>query len=133
MGLGQARNLMQRRRFFLVALGMAVLLGGCTFNITFNITGNVPARGGSGSPKPEEGGLHVHPHELRAGDIVTDEHGDEWELMSRATRVVGGVDFVATVRRVDSPTETREARWRAVERVKIRRPEVKDGEAPPNP
>ena len=113
----------------IVALGIAVLLGGCTFNITFNITGVAPARPGSGSLKPEEGGLHVYPPELRAGDIVTDEHGGEWELISPVTRVVGTLDFVATVRRIDSPAETREARWRANERVKIRR-SVKEGEAP---
>src|SRR5262245_4744967 len=115
----------------IVALGIAVLSGGCTFNITFNITGNVPARPGIGSTKPEESGLHVHPPELRAGDIVTDEHGQEWELMSRATRAAGTLDFVATVRRLDSPpdgpAETREARWRATERVTIRR-SVKDRE-----
>jgi hypothetical protein len=110
----------------IVALGIIVVLsGGCTFNITFNITGTVPARPGSGSPLPEEGVLHVYPPELRAGDIVTDERGDQWQLMSGATRVTGALDFVAIVRRVDSPAdspaETREARWRAHERVKIRR------------
>jgi hypothetical protein len=121
-------------KIVIVALGVVVLSGGCTFNITFNITGTVPARSGSGSPKLEEGGLHVHPSDLRAGDIITDERGDEWELMSRATRVAGTLDFAATVRRVDSPSdspaETREARWRAHERVMVRRP-VKDRDAPP--
>lgn len=116
----------------IVALGIAPMLGGCTFNITFNITGNVPARPGSGAPKLEEGGLQVHPPDLQVGDVITDERGDEWELMSRATRVAGTLDFVAAVRRVDSPAETREARWRAHERVTIRRP-VKDREAPPKP
>jgi len=120
----------------IVALGLAVLSGGCTFNITFNITGTVPARPGSGSPLSEEGVLNVYPPELRAGDIVTDERGDQWELMSGATKVAGALDFVATVRRVnsppDSPAETREARWRANERVKIRR-SAKDGESPANP
>jgi hypothetical protein len=121
-------------RIAIVALGVVVLSGGCTFNITFNITGNVPARSGIGSPKLEEGGLHVHPPDLRAGDVITDERGDEWELMSRATRVPGTLDFAATVRRADSPAdspaETREARWRAHERVMVRR-SVKDrGTAP---
>ena len=120
----------------IVALGIAALSGGCTFNITFNITGNVPTRTGSGSAKAEEGTLHVFPPQLRAGDIITDERGDEWELMDGATKVSGSLDFVATVRRVnsppDSPAETREARWRANERVKIRR-SAKDGESPANP
>ena len=121
----------------MVALGIVVVLsGGCTFNITFNITGNVPARPGGGSPKPEEGVLHVYPPELRAGDIVTDERGDQWELMSGAAKVAGTLDSAATVRRVDSPedspAETREIRWRAYERVTIRRP-AKDRAAPPNP
>ena len=115
-----------------VALGLIVLSGGCTFNITFNITGNVPARPGTEPAKAEDGSLHVYPPQLRAGDIITDERGDEWELVSGATRVVGTLDFVATVRRVDSPSDTREARWRPQERVKIRR-SVKDGEAPANP
>ena len=116
----------------IVALGIVVLAAGCTFNITFNITGTVPARPGSGLAKSEEGSLHVYPPQLRAGDIITDERGDEWELMSGATKVAGTLDFVATVRRVDSPAVTREARWRALERVKIRR-SVTDGEAPANP
>jgi hypothetical protein len=118
----------------IVALGLIVLCGGCTFNITFNITGTVPARPASGSPKPEEGELQVYPSELRVGDIVTDERGDDWELTGRATRVAGTLDFGATVRRVDgpadSPAETREARWRAHERVKIRR---SDREGTANP
>ena len=92
----------------------------------------MPARPGSGSAKAEEGSLQVFPPELRAGDVITDERGDEWELPSGATKVAGTLDFVATVRRVDNPAETREARWRAHERVKIRRP-VKDGEAAANP
>ena len=116
-------------------LGIIVLSGGCTFNITFNITGNVPARPESGLPKAEDG-LYVYPPELRAGDIFTDERGDEWELMGRATRGAGTLDFVATVRRVegqaDSPAETREVRWRAHERVKIIR-SPKDREPAPNP
>jgi len=110
----------------IVALGIVVVLSsGCTFNITFNITGTVPARPGNGSPLSEEGVLNVYPPELRAGDIVTDERGDQWELMNGATKVAGSLEFVATVRRVDSPAdspaETREARWRAHERVRIRR------------
>jgi hypothetical protein len=117
----------------IVALGMVVVLsGGCTFNITFNITGTVPARQASGSP--EEGVLHVYPPELRAGDIITDERGDQWELVSGATKAPGALEFVATMRRVDSPAdspaETREARWRAHERVKIRRSVFR--EAPSN-
>jgi len=120
----------------IVALGIVVLAAGCTFNITSNITGTVPARPGSGLAKSEEGSLHVYPPQLRAGDIITDERSDEWELISGATKAVGSLDFIATVRRVDSagdsPAETREARWRAQERVKIRR-SVKDGEAPANP
>ena len=124
-------------RAMIVALGVAVLSGsGCTFNITFNITGTVPARQGSESAKAEEGSLHVYPPQLRAGDIITDERGDEWELTSGATRIAGTLDFSATVRRVDSPpdspAETREARWRAHERVKIRR-SAKEGETPANP
>jgi len=120
----------------IVAIGIAtVLSGGCTFNITFNITGTVPARPASGSPMPEEGVLHVYPPELRAGDIVADEHGDQWELVSGATRAPGALEFVAPVRRVDAPAdgqaETREARWRATERVKIRRSTVR--EAPSKP
>jgi len=123
----------------IVALGIIVLSGGCTFNITFNITGNVPARRGSESAKAEsesakaeDGSLHVYPPQLRAGDIITDEGGDEWELVSGAARADGTLDFVATVRRVASPSDTREIRWRANERVAIRRP-VKEGEAPAKP
>ena len=120
----------------IVALGIVVLSGGCTFNITFNVTGNVPARRGSESAKAEEGTLHVYPPQLRAGDIITDERGDEWELTSGVTRTGGTLDFVATARRVDSPADspadTREVRWRANERVTIRR-SAKDGEAPAKP
>ena len=105
-----------------------MLSGGCTFNVT----GTVPARPGSGSAKAEEGSLYVYAPRLRAGDIITDERGDEWELMSGAAKVVGTLDFAATVRRVDSPADTREVRWPAQERLKIRR-SVKDGEPPANP
>ena len=95
-----------------------------------NITGTVPARPGSGSALSEEGVLHVYPPELRAGDIVTDEHGDQWELTTGAAKVPGALEFVATVRRggtpTDSPAETREARWRAHERVKIRRSAIRE-------
>ena len=71
----------------IVALGIVVVLSsGCTFNITFNITGTVPARPGSGSAKAEEGGLQVLPPELRVGDVITDERGDEWELTSGPPR-----------------------------------------------
>ena len=74
------------------ALGLVLLLsGGCTFNIPFNTTGTAPARPGSGSPLPEEGVLHAHPPELRAGDIVTDERGDQRGSMSGATKAVGAV------------------------------------------
>jgi hypothetical protein len=31
----------------------------------------------SGSPKAEKSGAEVFPHKLRAGDVITDEHGDE--------------------------------------------------------
>src|SRR5262245_20411612 len=113
-----------RMKTIIVARGIVVLSGGCTFNITFNITGNVPASRGNESAKAEEGSLHLYPPQLRAGDIITDERGDEWELISGATKVVGSLDFAAPVRRVDSradsPAETREARWRAHERVTIR-------------
>ena len=52
---------------------------------------------------------------------IIDEHGDEWELMVHPSKVVGANDFTATVRRVDDPTETRPLRWKAHERVKVRR------------
>jgi hypothetical protein len=58
---------------------------------------------------------------VQSQDVVTDERGDEWELRGHPTKVVGAQDFFATVRRVDSPAETREARWRARERVRIKR------------
>jgi hypothetical protein len=71
---------------------------------------------------------------VRAGDIVTDERGDQWELMSGTTKLAGSLDFVASVRRVDSPAdspaETREARWRAYQRVKIRRPVLNEAPSP---
>ena len=72
----------------------------------------------SKSAKP---GLDVFPHQLRAGDIITDEHGDEWELVGQPAKSVGTQDFVTTIRRVDPPADTREARWRAHERVRGRR------------
>ena len=74
----------------------------------------------TGSPKPPKAGLEVFPHQLRAGDRFTDEQGVECELVSQPTKSVGTQDFVATVRPVDRPAETREARWRAHERVRVR-------------
>jgi hypothetical protein len=75
----------------------------------------------SGETKPEEAFPGLYPHELRAGDIVTDEHGDEWELMGRLAKSVGTQDFVTTIRHVDRPADMREERWRAHERVRVRR------------
>jgi hypothetical protein len=70
-------------------------------------------------PDPNE--LTMFPHQLRAGAVITDEHGDEWELAGPPTKIVGSPDYVATLRRVGRPAETREGRWRAHERVKVRR------------
>jgi hypothetical protein len=75
----------------------------------------------AGSPKPAAGGADVFPHQLRAGDVVIDDHGDKWELIGRPAKSVGTQEFVTTVRRVDRPAESREARWRAHERVRVRR------------
>ena len=50
---------------------------------------------------------------LRGGPVL------RWGVLAPGT--IAG-DFVATVRPVDRPAETREARWRAHERVKVRRP-----------
>jgi hypothetical protein len=63
----------------------------------------------------------VFPHQLRAGDVIVDEHAMEWELLGRSTKVVGSQDFTTTIRRVDRPADTREGRWRAPERVRVRR------------
>ena len=75
----------------------------------------------SGSPEPGKAGVEKFPHELRAGGVILDEHDDAWELLGRPTKVVGAQDLVTTMRRVDRPAETREARWRAHERVRVRR------------
>ena len=72
--------------------------------------------------KPEEAPAGLYPYELRPGDIITDEHGDEWELMGYPIRVIGAQDFTATIRRVDRPTDTRAGQWRAHERVRVRQP-----------
>ena len=73
----------------------------------------------SAAPKLNKDGPRAYPHQLRAGDIITDEHGDAWELMGHPSKVVGAYDFTATVRRVDDPTETLPLRWKAHERVKV--------------
>jgi hypothetical protein len=90
-----------------------------------------PQPGASESPKPSDAGLEVYPHELRAGDRVTDE-AREWELLGHPSKVVGANDFTATMRCVASPPDTREGRWRAHERVQSRRP-VKERGGPSNP
>ena len=81
-----------------------------------------PRPAATAASKSAKSGLDVFPHQLRAGDIITDEHGDEWELMGRPAKSVGTQDFVTTIRRVDRPADMREERWRAHERVKVRRP-----------
>jgi hypothetical protein len=70
---------------------------------------------------PDPQGSSVFPHQLRAGDVIIDEHGDQWELVGQPVKSVGTQDFVATIRRVDRPADMREERWRAHERVKIKR------------
>jgi hypothetical protein len=69
-------------------------------------------------PKAAQG---PYPYGLRAGDISTDEHGDEWELMGQPSKSIGTHDYVTTIRRVDSAAGMREERWRAHERVRVRR------------
>jgi hypothetical protein len=54
--------------------------------------------------------------------VITDEHDDEWELMGQPSKPVGTHDYVATIRRVKRPADVREERWRAHERVQVRRP-----------
>jgi hypothetical protein len=76
------------------------------------------ARGPSTFSKP---GLEVYPHQLRAGDVIVDEAGAEWELLGRPTRVVSARELKATVPRVDRPADMREERWRAHERVMVKR------------
>ena len=73
-------------------------------------------------PKPEREGRELYPHELRPGDRFTDEQGVELELLSQPIKVVGVQEFTATARRPDRPAEIQEVRWRAHERVKVRRP-----------
>ena len=75
----------------------------------------------SGSPEPGKAGVEKFPHELRAGDVILDEAGLAWELVGRPTKVVGAQEFVTTMQRVDMPAVVQEARWRAHERVKVRR------------
>ena len=70
-------------------------------------------------PKADQG---VYPHQLRSGDVITDEQGVELELLSQPMKVVGVQEFTATPRRPDRPAEIHEARWRTHERVKVRRP-----------
>jgi hypothetical protein len=50
-----------------------------------------------------------------------DENGVEWMLTGHATKVVGAQDFTAAVRRVNRPMDTKKGRWRAHERLKVRR------------
>jgi hypothetical protein len=71
---------------------------------------------------PKKEGPELYPHELRPGDRFTDEQGVELELLSQPIKVVGVQEFTATARRSDRPAEIQEARWRAHERVKVRRP-----------
>jgi hypothetical protein len=75
----------------------------------------------SGTPAPSKAGTEKFPHELRAGDVVLDENDHAWELLGRPTKVVGAQDFVTTMRSVDRPADVREGRWRAHERVRVRR------------
>jgi hypothetical protein len=75
----------------------------------------------SETPTSGKAGAEKFPHDLRAGDVVLDEHGDAWELLGRPTKVVGAQEFVTTMQRVDMPAVVQEARWRAHERVKVRR------------
>jgi hypothetical protein len=72
--------------------------------------------------RPATPGAEVFPHQLRAGDVVLDEHGDEWELVGQPAKSVGTQEFVTTMRHVDRPADMRDVRWRAHERVKVRRP-----------
>jgi hypothetical protein len=87
----------------------------------------------SAKPKPEERAPGLFPHQLRDGDVITDEHGIAWELLGRPAKRVGSRDYVTTLRRVDRAAtdqkgtaplfsmDTKEGRWVAHERVRVRR------------
>jgi hypothetical protein len=79
------------------------------------------SRRGPDAPPPSAAEPGVFSHQLRAGDVVIDEHGIAWELLGRPTKVVGSHDYVTTIRRVDRPVDTKEGRWPAHERVKVKR------------
>jgi len=91
-----------------------------------------PRAQASESPQPEKTGLEVYPHELRTSDRFPHE-AEEWELVGHPSKIVGANDFVATIRRVENPAETREARWRAHARVKVRRARSPWPSRPPAP
>ena len=42
----------------------------------------------SDAPTANKAGAEKFPHELRAGDVVIDEHGDELELLGRPAKSV---------------------------------------------
>lgn len=76
----------------------------------------------SGSRKPETAGAEVFPHQLRAGDVVLDEHDDAWKLLGRPIKVVGAQDFVTTMRRTDPASRRPGRSMKARERIRVRRP-----------
>jgi hypothetical protein len=78
-------------------------------------------RHGKTTAEPKEARAEIFPHQLRAGDVIEDEHGDEWELLGRPTKSVGTQEFVVMVRCVDRPADMREERWKAHERVRVKR------------
>jgi hypothetical protein len=75
----------------------------------------------SDAPTRDGADAGVFPHQLRAGDVIVDEHGIAWELLGRPSKSVGTQDFVVRTRRIDRAADMREERWRAHERVKVRR------------
>jgi hypothetical protein len=67
--------------------------------------------------------IEVLPHELQAGDRLTEATGN-WEVASRPHPIIGGKTVHVTVRKVEEPSVTELRRFAAHERLTVRRSSV---------
>ena len=69
----------------------------------------------------------VLPMELQVGDRLSDETGEEWEVIGRPYATGGGKNAHARLQRVGDPAAQEVRSWSAYERITVRRAADEEG------
>jgi hypothetical protein len=69
----------------------------------------------------------VLPMELRIGDRVVGETGEEWEVIGPPYSTAGGRIVHARVQRIDQPASWQIRNWDALKRISVKRTTADEG------